>query len=55
MAQLPPKDMLLGETVGVLNMAAAKTSRLLQHHQQQLVQNLNQYLKDQGHNNTQSS
>ena len=45
-AALPSLDMLLGETVNVLNSAASKTSSLLSSQQLQLSCNLQQYIKD---------
>jgi hypothetical protein len=47
LAALPSIDILLGETLGILNLAMAKTPQLLTHHQQKLVGNLGQYVKDQ--------
>ena len=48
LSQMPPKESLLGETVALLNMPSQKLSRLLNHNQQSLSQNLSQYVKDQG-------
>ena len=48
LAQMPPKDSLLGEIVALLNMPSQKMSQLLNHNQQSLSQNLSQYVKDQG-------
>ena len=43
---MPTIDILLGETVSILNSPAQKTLRLLNSNQQNLSTNLNQYVKD---------
>ncbi|CAL1545900.1 unnamed protein product [Lymnaea stagnalis] len=44
-AKLPPLDVLRGELVSILSASAAKTSRLLGKHQQDLAINLDQLVK----------
>ena len=46
-ATLPSHDQLLGQTVSLLGSAASQTHSLLNRHQQELSQNLAQYVKDQ--------
>ena len=46
LANLPSMDMLLGETVAILNSPAQKTLSLLNSNQQNLATNLSQYVKD---------
>jgi len=45
-AKLPDIDVLRGQLVAVLNAAPSRTKSLLEHHQQTLSQNLDQYVKD---------
>lgn len=46
LAKMPPKEMLLGETLAILNSPAQKMTSLLQNNQQELSRNLSQYIKD---------
>ena len=47
-AAVPSKDVVYGETVGILNTACSRTRVLLSSQQQCLAANLQQYVKDQG-------
>ncbi len=44
-SKLPTLDLVLGQTVGILNMAASKTHSLLNSHQQTLLYNLTELAK----------
>ncbi|KAK2147588.1 hypothetical protein LSH36_546g01022 [Paralvinella palmiformis] len=45
-AKLPDIDVLRGQLVAVLNATPSRTKSLLEHHQQTLSRNLDQYVKD---------